>query len=276
MQSNKLFSVLFVFQLLFLLTGISNSQPDNGIARFLFVNIPPNSIISVDDDTIVPDSSGWYTIKPGLRKIELFRSETLVYTSTRLFSENEEKKYTFYCNEDCGGVEVTTIPPGAHLFIDEEYNAVTPAIHNILSPGIHSLKIDMPGWTTVYKDFEITENNINHITITLERSKSFLDSITTSRYQKHKSGKRVLSAVLSVITASLGAASIWYDYTAKHHLSQAGKASDLYDNSINNFQSFKSDYYESRSNAKKAIKNRNILAAATGISLAGFIISLTF
>lgn len=275
MHSIKLLSALFAFQLLFLIPYNAKAQSSNGTARFSFLNTPPNSQITIDSSTAVPDSSGWYTIKPGLRKIELYRSEKLVYTSTRLFSENEEKKYIFYCNEDCGGVEVTTVPPGAHIVIDEEYNATTPAIHNFLSPGIHSLKLDMPGWSNVYKDFEITENSINRISISLERSKSFMDSITTSKYQKHQTRKRVISTILSVITTSLGTASIWYEFTAKHHLSEADKSSDLYDISKDNFESIKADYYRSRSSARKAIQNRNILAVATGISLAGFIITLT-
>jgi hypothetical protein len=275
MHSIKLLLALFTFQLLFLIPYIAKAQSSNGTARFSFLNTPPNSQITIDSSTALPDSSGWYTIKPGLRKIELYRSEKLVYTSTRLFSENEEKKYVFYCNEDCGGIEVTTVPPGAHLVIDEEYNATTPAVHNFLSPGIHSLKLDMAGWTTVYKDFEITENSINRISISLERSKSFMDSITTSRYQMHQARKRVFSTILSVITTSLGTATIWYDFTAKHHLSDADKAADLYDTSTNNFESIKTDYYRSRSSALKAIQNRNILAVATGISLTGFIVSLT-
>lgn len=275
MHSIKLLSALFAFQLLFLIPYNAKAQSSNGTARFSFLNTPPNSQITIDSSTAVPDSSGWYTIKPGLRKIELYRSEKLVYTSTRLFSENEEKKYIFYCNEDCGGVEVTTVPPGAHIVIDEEYNATTPAIHNFLSPGIHTLKLDMPGWSNVYKDFEITENSINRISISLERSKSFMDSITTSKYQIHQTRKRVISTILSVITTSLGTASIWYEFTAKHHLSEADKSSDLYDISKDNFESIKADYYRSRSSARKAIQNRNILAVATGISLAGFIITLT-
>jgi hypothetical protein len=254
----------------------SFAQENNGSARFTFLSMPPNSSIVVDSVPVTPDSAGWFTIKPGLRKIELFRAEKLVYTSARLFSNNEEKKYTFYCNEDCGGIEVHSVPPGAHLVIDEEYNAVTPAVHNFLSPGFHSLKLDMPGWTTVYKDFEINENTINQISITMERSKAFRDSIVSKKRQKHSSGKKVFSAFLSVVTASLSSATFWYEYTARHYISKSNKASKLYDNSSGNFESIKTDYYQARNSAEKAIKNRNVLAIATGVSLTGFIISLSF
>jgi hypothetical protein len=262
--------------IIFLLSYNSLAQKNDGKARFTFLSTPPNSMIFVDGNAALPDSSGWFTIEPGIRKIELLRSEKLLYTSTQLFTENEEKKYTFYCNEDCGGVEVHSVPPGAHLVIDEEYNAVTPAIHTLLSPGFHSLKLDMPGWTTVYKDFEITEKTINQISINMERSKSFRDSMDVKEHLKHSAGKKVFSAFLSVITASLGSAAIWYDYTAKHYVSKSNKASEQYDRSSSNFESIKNDYYQARTNAEKAIKNRNVLAIATGVSLTGFIISLTF
>jgi hypothetical protein len=259
-----------------LLSYNSLAQKNSGKARFTFLSIPPNASIVVDGNAVVPDSGGWFTIDPGIRKIELFRSEKLLYTSTRHFSENEEKKYTFYCNEDCGGIEVHSVPPGAHLVIDEEYNAITPAIHSLLSPGFHSLKLEMPGWTTVYKDFEITEKTINQISINMERSKAFRDSVDINKRQKQSAGKKVFSALLSVITASLGSAAIWYDYTARHYISKSNKASEQYDRSSSNFESIKNDYYQARSNAEKAIKNRNVLAIATGVSLTGFIISLTF
>lgn len=254
----------------------SLAQKNGGIARFTFVSMPPNASIAVDGNAAAPDSGGWFTIEPGLRKIELFRSEKLVYTSTRLFSENEEKKYSFYCNEDCGGVEVHSEPPGAHLVIDEEYNALTPAIHNFLSPGFHSLKLAMPGRTTVYKDFEINENTIKQISITMERSNTFRESNVEDKHQKLSTGRKVFSALLSVITASCGSATIWYEYTARHYISSSNKASELYAHSSGNFESIKTDYYQARTSAEKAIENRNILAIATGISLTGFIISLSF
>jgi hypothetical protein len=252
------------------------AQKNSGIARFTFLSTPPNASIFVDGNAVIPDSSGWFTIEPGIRKIELIRSGKLLYTSTQHFSENEEKKYTFYCNEDCGGVEVHSVPPGAHLVIDEEYNAVTPAVHNLLSPGSHSLKLDMPGWTTVYKDVEITEKSITQININMERSKAFRDSIDTKEHQKHSVGKKIFSALLSVITASLGSAAIWYDYTARHYISKSNEASEQYDRSSSNFESIKNNYYQARSNAEDAIKYRNRLAIASGVSLTGFIISLPF
>lgn len=272
----KMITLPSLVTIMLLLSYNSLAQKNGGIARFTFLSTPPNALIFVDGQAAVPDSSGWFTIEPGIRKIEMFRSEKLLYTSSRLFSENEEKKYTFYCNDDCGGVEVHSVPPGAHLVIDEEYNAVTPAVHSLLSPGFHSLKLDMPGWTTVYKDFEITEKTVNQITINMERSKAFRDSINVNEHQKHSTGKKVFSALLSVITASLGSATIWYEYTAQHYLSKSNKASELYDRSNSNFESIKNDYYQARTNAEKAIKNRNALAIATGVSLTGFIISLTF
>ncbi len=272
----KIIPIPFLVTIMLFFSYNSLAQNNGGISRFTFVSMPPNASIVIDGNPASPDSSGWFTIEPGLRKIELFRSEKLVYTSTRLFSENEEKKYTFYCKEDCGGVEVHSVPPGAHLVIDEEYNAVTPAIHNFLSPGFHSLKLDMPGWTTIYKDFEINENTINQITINMERSKAFRDSIVVKKHQKHSTGKKVFSALLSVITASLGSATVWFEYTARHYISRSNKASEQYNQSNGNFESIKADYYQARRSAEKALKNRNALAIATGIGLTGFIISLTF
>jgi hypothetical protein len=251
-------------------------ETQTGTAQLFFSNAPDSAIVKVDGKKLKADSTGWYTVPKGLRVVELLHSDTLLYSSTRLFSESEEKKIIFYCNYDCGGLEVNSVPSGAHLSVDEEYTATTPAIHHFLSPGIHSLKLEMPGWETIYKDFEITEQDINRITFTLERSGHYRDSILFSEKQIRKTGKRVRTAILSILTTSLASASAWYEYIAQKHLSNAQGASDLYDAATGNFETYKTDYYHSRKKAKKAIETRNALTIATGIGLTGFFISLAF
>jgi hypothetical protein len=265
----------FTFTILLFLHS-SFSQQLTGTARFSIANGPGNAIVKVDGSIVLPDTTNWYTIMRGIRKIEFFLSDTLVYKTIRLFSENEDKKFIFYCKDDCGGVEVQSVPPGAHLVIDDEYTTVTPSLHGLLPPGIHSLRLEMPGRTPVYKDFEITERNITKITVSMEPSQEFKDSLQLSSKHIRKTRQRVRASLLCVFSASFASASVWYNTVANHYISRANKASNSYDHSNGNFETFKTDYYQSRQKADKAIEIRNQLAIAAGVVFTGFVISLVF
>lgn len=250
----------------------NNSFADDvltGAARFKFTNTPNNLTVRVDGNSIDMDSTGWYTVTKGLRKIELLRSDTLRFSLSRHFSENEEKKFHFYCNDDCGGVEINSVPDGAGLSIDDEYASTTPATNHFLTPGRHTLKLGMPGWETVYKDFEIAEQNISKMTFTLNRDNDL-------RIQAKKRGKKITTAIFCVMTASLASASAWYEYSAHTYLSNARDASDLYDTACGNFGIYKANYYQARRKAKKAIEIRNALTIATGVGLTGCLITIFF
>jgi hypothetical protein len=242
-----------------------------GAARFQFSNAPDNITVIVDGDSIDMDSTGWYTITKGLRKIELSRSDTLLFSLARYFSENEEKKIYFYCKEECGGVEINSVPDSAHLSIDNEYTSITPATNHFLTPGTHTLKLEMPGWETVYKDLEISEQNISKMTFTLNRDNDCIRSI-----RMRFVGKKFTTALFCVMTASLASASAWYEYSAHTYLSNAKNASDLYDAASENFAAYKANYYHARRKAKKAIEIRNALSIATGIGLAGCLVTIIF
>jgi hypothetical protein len=134
----------------------------------------------------------------------------------------------------------------------------------------------MPGRTPVYKDFEITERNITKVTISMEPSQEFKDSLQLSSKHIRKTRQRVRASLLCVFSASFASASVWYNAVANHYISRANKASYSYDNSSGNFETYKTDYYQSRKKADKAIETRNQLAIAASVVFTGFVISLVF
>ncbi|MBN1603137.1 MAG: PEGA domain-containing protein [Chitinispirillaceae bacterium] len=241
----------------------------SGEARFHFPNAPDSVVVKVDGNSIDMDSTGWYTVTKGLKKIELLLSDTLLFSLSRYFSENEEKKIHLNCNDDCGGVEINSVPDGARLSIDDEYTTTTPATNHFLTPGKHTLKLGMPGLETVYKDFEIAAQNISKMTFTLIRNKN-------SKNQAKIRGRKITTAIFCVMTASLASASAWYEYSAHTYLSNARDASDLYDAACENFGIYKANYYHARKKAKNAIEIRNALTIATGVGLTGCLITIFF
>lgn len=78
-----------------------------------------------------------------------------------------------------GSLEVTSNPSGAEVYLNDEFIGYTPVTIEDLYPGIHYVRLDMPGYKSREEIFEIKEGQTTYISHNLEASAGDAYSINT-------------------------------------------------------------------------------------------------
>jgi hypothetical protein len=64
-----------------------------------------------------------------------------------------------------GGVFIYSVPFGSSVYIDDVYKGVTPNLFISIPPGVHSLKVTLPGYRDVYRSVTVNSGEISIVSI---------------------------------------------------------------------------------------------------------------
>lgn len=252
------------------------AQDTTGVARFIIINRPSDAVVKADEEIINHDIGGWYTVSAGEKKIQIYKNDSVVFSSNFNFKQNEEKRIVFDCSIDCAGVEINSSPSEAQLFIDDEDYGMVPYQNYYTKPGKHKIKLNLPGYKPINEEISLSTGNIGKHSFLLEHSKAYKDSIASVKLKEKRARQRWRKVIFGVVTASLAGTGIYYEIQARSSVSDANQMAMEYDNATADFAHYKKSYSEYRKDAKKSIDLRNILLGAAGMAFAGFGFSFIF
>ena len=69
-----------------------------------------------------------------------------------------------------GALDVSSNPSGAEVYLNDEFIGYTPLTVTDLYPGIHYVRLEMPGYSSWEKIFEIKEGESTYIAHSLDES----------------------------------------------------------------------------------------------------------
>jgi hypothetical protein len=243
----------------------------------LFIkNLPDSSKVMINNSIAQSGDSGRYEIRSGNSSVQIEFKGVIVFTSSFKMKTGEEKTIVFNCREHCATLDVITEPFGASVYLNGDFEGETPYVNSFVPAGDYSLKVDLAGYNPVIRDISISENRPAMMTLNLEHSQMYRDSISYSK-RKHKQSRQFIQKLLfSGLALACGAGGVYFDADAKSKLSQADDAAQAYDKARGNFQSYRDEYNSNRDSAKKYLGNRDLLYVAAGACAIGFSFSFFF
>lgn len=150
-------------------------SPPTGFGYLAVTSIPVGAYVYLDGERIgVAPIAKWRgKVKQYVFRVDLSGYDT--YVETIYIKDNQTLNKTVDLSNlarDIGGgtsfmregsLQVTTIPDGVTIFIDNKFSEVTPRTIGGLSPNAHELKLRKTGYKEVVKTFTITSGRTTKI-----------------------------------------------------------------------------------------------------------------
>ena len=150
-------------------SGVAIPSSTDPYVLFSIISSPKGANISIDEDLKGVTPYTTYLKKPGNHTFKLDSDEYQAYEGNWFIDEpgtldvileplpNETPTLTPEA-ESVICVDINSSPEGAEIWIDEEYNNVTPSRINFDRPGNHTFKLDLNGHITYQESFFISES----------------------------------------------------------------------------------------------------------------------
>jgi hypothetical protein len=244
--------------------------------RLKIRNLPDSAAVTVNNNKTTPDLLGYCRVSPGLNVVQIETNGIPQFTATFILKAGDEQVVTLDCKEKCSSLDVVTDPLGAGIFLNGIPAGMTPFFNAFLKPGEYSLRIDLKGYEPVNRFIGISKEKPTMLTLNLEPSKTYQDSIRAVRMTSKKSRQYIQRVLFSSLAAACASGGIYFNMNAHRKLSKAQEAADAYDQARSNFSQYRTDYYSNRDGARKALTTRDILYVASGTCVFGFAFSFFF
>ena len=121
------------------------------------------------DSNEIKNSNGYFSLEPGIHKIELLNPGYPKYSTEIKLESGEIKSFKIHLDTLFGYFDCKVFPWG-EVFIDGQHAGQTPFLKPvILNPGDHSLSVHNPEYETVNKSFVIVKKETLHFEINLSQ-----------------------------------------------------------------------------------------------------------
>ena len=164
----------------------------------------------------------------------------------------DEKTIELTCLEQCGLLDIVTDPFGASVYLNGHFEGLTPYVNSFVKPGDYDLDVSMPGHEPVMRQISINGRKPLVLTLNLEQTQAFRDSIKAIKKAQKKQRQLVQKLIFGGLAAVCGAAGASFDLNARSKLSQANDAAAGYDKAAAGFQGYKDAYNLNRDGARKS------------------------
>jgi hypothetical protein len=248
----------------------------NANSHLTILNLPDDANVIINGNKVKPDSLGHYIVSKGLSAIQIEYKSITKYSTTLFLKEDENKSIHLNCTEECASVDIVSDPLNASVQINGEFVGITPYFNGFMRPGDYSLKVTRHGYEPIYRNIIAAQNNPLILTLNMEPSIKFNDSMVVIKKTQKKSRQFIQKIILGSLAAIFSGSAIYFEMNAHQKLSAADKNAADYDLARSDFSSYRSDYESNRSKAQKDLTKRNIFYIAAGVSTVGFAFSFMF
>jgi len=245
-------------------------------SHFNIINLPEEANVIINGNKVKPDSLGHYMVSKGLSAVQIEYKGIVKYSTTLFLKEDENKSIHLNCTEECASVDIVSDPLNASIQINGEFVGITPYFNGFLKPGDYSLKVTRHGYEPIYRNIIASQNIPLILTLNMETSIKFNDSMVVIKKTQKKSRQFVQKIIFGSLAAALSGGAIYFEMNARKKLSAADKNAADYDLARSNFNSYRSDYESNRSKARKDLTIRDMFYIAAGVSTVGFAFSFMF
>jgi hypothetical protein len=252
------------------------AEPSGGPATLTIKNLPAYTRVIINNASIKNRENDVFTVEPGPVFVQVDYNGVAAYTSSFKVAPGENRTIVLDCQEHCGTLDVMTDPFGASVSLNSTFEGLTPYVNSFLKQGEYSLNVSMPGYVPVLRTVSMEEGKPAMMTLNLEHTQTFRDSIAVAKRAQKRSRQFVQKLVFGGCAAVCAAGGLFFDNTAKSSLSQANDAAIAYDQAQGNFQQYHDTYNTNRDSAKKALNRRDLLYIAAGVCAIGFTFSFLF
>lgn len=138
-----------------------------GVGTVEFLVQPNGAKVKLNNDEPVPTPVRLRDLKPGEYnyKIEAPGHET--ETGTFTFAKGKNLLFNVRLKSTAGLVEVNSRPEGARVFLDGESRGVTPLQLEGVPLAAHSVRLELPDHTTVFRNFDNSDGSKGEVMVDL-------------------------------------------------------------------------------------------------------------
>ena len=253
-----------------------SAETPGPFARVSIQNLPDGVKVIINNSPANEPESGVFEVRPGLVTVQIERNGVEAYAASFTLSAGENRTIALDCQRQCATLDVVTDPFGASVYLTAAFVGLTPYVNGFTRPGRYDLDVSMPGYQPASRTIVIEGTKPAMMTINLEHTQAFLDSIKTVRLAQKKSRQFAQKLLFGGCAAACAAGGVFFDMAAKSKLSKADDAAIAYDGAHGDFQQYHNDYTANRNGAKKTFRNRDLLYFAAGVCAIGFTVSFLF
>jgi hypothetical protein len=270
--------ILFISMLLLCLGGlfVSTSSKESSWPRLKIKNLPDSAVVIINNNKIQPDLLGYCRVSPGPNTVQIEMNGLPKFAASLVLKNGEEQSIQFECKEKCASVDIVTDPFGASLLLNGSFVGMTPFFSAFLKPGDYSLTVTQKGYEPVHRFIAVSQEKPTMLTLNLEPSKAYQDSIQTVKKTQRKSRQYLQKVLFSSLAAALYSGGVYFNMNAHRKLSQADENAVAYDQARSNFDEYRDRYDNSRNQARKALGARDVLYIAASSCVVGFAVSFLF
>jgi hypothetical protein len=165
-----------------------------------------------------------------------------------------------------GKLEVTSVPQGAHVFLNGQHSGQTPYTNYKLEPGGYGIQLHLYGYNDIIENIELSKDQLLKKQFTLEHTKQYLDSMATVQAAVKKKKQWARRIVFGVLAAGCGGAGAYFNYQYDEYY-KTYRNNTTYDVSVHssNWQ-----------NIQDAEMRRNLSYIASAVFGVVFVISIPF
>lgn len=249
---------------------------ETAVARVTIKNLPPDAKVLVNNAAAARGENGTFTVAAGNAAIQIELRGIAAYTASMVCKAGDEKIIELTCLDRCGLLDIVTDPFGASVYLNGRFEGLTPYVNSFVKPGDYDLDVSMPGHEPVMRQISINGDKPLVLTLNLEQTQVFRDSIKAVKAAQKKRRQLVQKLIFGGLAAVCGAAGATFDLSARSKLSQADDAAVGYDKAATGFQGYKDTYNLNRDSARKSLGNRDLLYVASGACMIGLTFSFLF
>ncbi len=270
--------IQFIGMLLFF-SGAAYATPNSKDAswpRLKIKNLPDSAVVIINNNKVQPDLLGYCRVSPGSNVVQIECNGVPKFTASFMLKNGEEQSIQLGCKEKCGSIDIVTDPFGAAVQLNGNFVGITPFFSAFLNPGDYSLKVTHVGYDPVFRFIPISPEKPTMMTLNLEPSKSYQDSLTAVRKTHRKSRQYIQKVLFSSLAAAFCTGGVYFNTNAHRKLAQADEAAASYDLARSNFDQYRTQYRSNRDLARKDLNTRDALYLAAGSCVFGFAVSFVF
>jgi hypothetical protein len=176
-----------------------------------------------------------------------------------------------------GILSVSTTPPGAAVFLNDQNAGTTPYRNTKLEHGSYSLRLEMTGYTGVPPEkITVEKEAVINRQYTLMHSQTWSDSATSFTKAKHNHRRWVRRILFGSLSALAGGAGYYFDTQVAAEVSNQNNIATEYSKATSGFNGYVQSYNDAGKKAHDNAETRNILYGAAGTFAALFVISIPF
>lgn len=252
------------------------AEPSGGPATLTIQNLPAYARVIINNVSIKNRGNDVFTVEPGPVIVQIDYNGVAAYTASFKVAPGENRTIVLDCQEHCGTLDIMTDPFGASVSLNSAFEGLTPYVNSFLKPGEYSLNVSMPGYVPSLRTVSIEEGKPAMMTLNLEHTQAFRDSIKTVKMAQKRSRQFAQKLIFSGCALACAAGGVFFDMTARSRLAKANDATIAYDQAQGDFQKYHDAYNTNRDSARKSIGNRDLLYIAAGACAIGFTFSFLF